>query len=64
MKKLFIIFLLLFYSTYLVACPNCGGSSLPAEKNKILILGVFILFTYIPMTIVFLKAIKKRKKVL
>lgn len=55
-----IFFLLTSFSVF--ACPNCGGSTNSFDGNKIIILSIFILLTYIPMSMLFRMAINKRKK--
>jgi hypothetical protein len=57
-----IVFLILFFSMNLWACPNCGGSTNSFDGNKIFILSIFILLTYIPMSILFRMAIKNKKE--
>lgn len=63
MKILFKIIALFLLTSYSVlACPNCGGSASSFEGKKIIILSIFILATYIPMSVLFKMAIKNRKK--
>ena len=55
------LFLILFFSFNIWACPNCGGSGSTFDKYTIEILAIFIAATYIPMSILFRMAINKRK---
>jgi uncharacterized membrane protein len=47
----FIIFQIL--PAIALACPNCAGSSNAKDKYTVVILGIFILLTYIPFYILF-----------
>ena len=60
MKKV-VTAVLFFKSLGLWACPNCGGSTNSFDGNKIFILSIFILLTYIPMSLLFRMAMKNRK---
>lgn len=52
MKKL-IYSVILFFSSVAMACPNCSGSDNAVDKYTVVILGVFILLTYIPFYLFF-----------
>lgn len=54
-------FALWLYSTCVMACPNCAGSTNSKDKYTVLILALFIIFTYIPFSILFKLATKRKK---
>lgn len=60
--KIIFSFLSLIFSFTVWACPNCGGSASTFDGNKILILTIFVLLTYVPMSILFRMAIKYKKR--
>lgn len=60
--KILYTFFLLGLSDIVLACPMCGGSSSnPRDKYMVYVLGIFILFTYIPMYYLY-RMIKKHNK--
>lgn len=58
----YLVFLVsLFFSTTLLACPYCAGSSQSGkDSNTTLVLALFILAIYIPYYLIF-RMIKKQK---
>lgn len=60
--KILLTFFLLGLSDVLLACPACAGSlSNPRDKYMVYVLGIFVLFTYIPMYYLY-RMIKKHNK--
>jgi hypothetical protein len=59
--KLILSFSLLLMSELIFACPGCAGSlNNPYDKNVIIILGIFILLTYVPFYLIWRLIIKNR----
>jgi len=57
-EKIFLLFIL-FYQANLWACPTCAGSgNNKADVNTVIILGCFIILTYVPFYLIF-RLIKK-----
>ena len=57
--KLFLFFILFLCQVNLWACPTCAGSgNNKADVNTVIILGCFIILTYIPFYLIF-RLIKK-----
>ena len=46
--------------SFVMACPNCAGSTNGKDKYTVAILGIFILLTYVPFYILFNLAKKSR----
>lgn len=51
-----------FIQLPVLACPYCSGSENSRDKYTYIILGIFILLTYIPLSVLFKTARKYGKK--
>ena len=59
MMKKFFLTLILLVPSLVLACPGCVGTGKGADQDKtVYILGVFILFTYVPIYYLFKMIIK------
>ncbi len=65
MKNFFIFLVFAFWSSMSQACPNCAGSTVAeTEDYTFLILGGFIVLTYIPFYLLFKRAYKSQAVIL
>jgi hypothetical protein len=60
--KFFLFFIFVTVPSFVMACPNCAGSTNGKDKYTVAILSIFILLTYVPFYILFNLAKKSRMK--
>jgi hypothetical protein len=61
MLKIFLSIYVFFISGSASACPNCAGSADGRDQYTLIILGLFVLLTYIPFAL-FYRMAKKTKR--